>query len=492
MQKKSIKFTANCPRGNAKTRVLLLTILLAPAFFPNNLLAAEQMNSQPYEYELNQKIRTSLSRAASALIKRLEKSDEDLIIAPYRQRKVSEWKTVDVRYTKKKIDMPVYKKEPYQALALVKNGSATGAGSLQNVTKYRYVQKGTEKQERLFRDPNGSITIQEKRPVYGLGGPDFWPDKFLGQNALALCALLKSGKSTDQPAVGKLADKLNTYLEAYGLPDRTWDVAWLTAAFANLPGEQFDKNTKRLVGKLLNGQLTDGPGTGLWGPVCVNLPLVSKLVRAQQPYNDDLAKISERLKDQPKSKSWKAKKRAASIAKAKLQKALNELTVQCLSFEKSTETREFDAGDYTGYLNNIEVHGMPYNVHSQATADLELTSLANKLDGVNNVYLDVIEHQEKIVFLYRVKDGCANRSYGLQVASLAGIPVPVIEKARAQMTDMKQVPTTGSEPSTQTDLFHKTTALEDFLHTLDVDNITPKQALDALYEMKILMAQDKS
>jgi len=127
-----------------------------------------------------------------------------------------------------------------------------------------------------------------------------------------------------------------------------------------------------------------------------------------------------------------------------------------------------------------------------ATHYLELTSLANKLDGVNNVYLDVIEHQEKIVFLYRVKDGCANRSYGLQVASLAGIPVPVIEKARAQMTDMKQVPTTGSEPSTQTDLFHKTTALEDFLHTLDVDNITPKQALDALYEMKILMAQDKS
>ncbi len=65
-----------------------------------------------------------------------------------------------------------------------------------------------------------------------------------------------------------------------------------------------------------------------------------------------------------------------------------------------------------------------------ATHYFELTTLAAEVEGCANVHLDATEHGEGIVFLHAVKDGPANRSYGLQVAQLAGVPLKVIREAR--------------------------------------------------------------
>ena len=65
-----------------------------------------------------------------------------------------------------------------------------------------------------------------------------------------------------------------------------------------------------------------------------------------------------------------------------------------------------------------------------ATHYFELTALAAEVEGCANVHLDATEHGEGIVFLHAVKDGPANRSYGLQVAQLAGVPLKVIREAR--------------------------------------------------------------
>src|SRR5262249_35863842 len=65
-----------------------------------------------------------------------------------------------------------------------------------------------------------------------------------------------------------------------------------------------------------------------------------------------------------------------------------------------------------------------------ATHYFELTTLATEVDGCANVHLDATEHGDGIVFLHAVKEGPANRSYGLQVAQLAGVPRDVIAQAR--------------------------------------------------------------
>jgi len=66
-----------------------------------------------------------------------------------------------------------------------------------------------------------------------------------------------------------------------------------------------------------------------------------------------------------------------------------------------------------------------------ATHYFELTTLATEVEGCANVHLDASEHGEAIVFLHAVKDGPADRSYGLQVAQLAGVPVSVIGRGAA-------------------------------------------------------------
>src|SRR6185295_644021 len=65
-----------------------------------------------------------------------------------------------------------------------------------------------------------------------------------------------------------------------------------------------------------------------------------------------------------------------------------------------------------------------------ATHYFELTALANEVEACVNVHLDATEHGDGIVFLHAVREGPANRSYGLQVAQLAGVPREVIAQAR--------------------------------------------------------------
>ena len=64
-----------------------------------------------------------------------------------------------------------------------------------------------------------------------------------------------------------------------------------------------------------------------------------------------------------------------------------------------------------------------------ATHYFELTRLPEAQPGIVNVHLDAVEHGDTIAFLHRVQDGAASRSYGLQVAALAGVPPVVIQQA---------------------------------------------------------------
>ena len=127
-----------------------------------------------------------------------------------------------------------------------------------------------------------------------------------------------------------------------------------------------------------------------------------------------------------------------------------------------------------------------------ATHYFELTGLANEHPGIANVHLDAIEYDEQLVFMHALKDGPANRSYGLQVAALAGLPKAVIAEAKRTLADlergMHEPATTASDPSPQLGLFSavQPSATEQALDELDPDALTPREALDALYRLKAL------
>ncbi len=139
-----------------------------------------------------------------------------------------------------------------------------------------------------------------------------------------------------------------------------------------------------------------------------------------------------------------------------------------------------------------------------ATHYFELTALADQYPAIINVHLDAAEHEQGIVLLHSVKPGPASRSYGLQVAQLAGIPATVVSQAREKLRQLEQrrelpasvaarsalespidsglalfVPETGVGAGEHPALDH--------LRRLDPDNVSAREALGILYELKSQM-----
>ena len=124
-----------------------------------------------------------------------------------------------------------------------------------------------------------------------------------------------------------------------------------------------------------------------------------------------------------------------------------------------------------------------------ATHYFELTQLPEKLPGLANVHLDAVEHGDTIAFMHAVQEGAASRSYGLQVAALAGVPRSVITRARQKLHELEQQeaghPQRKPIPSAPV-VAIESQALE-ALRALDPDTLTPRQALDALYRLQQLL-----
>jgi len=129
-----------------------------------------------------------------------------------------------------------------------------------------------------------------------------------------------------------------------------------------------------------------------------------------------------------------------------------------------------------------------------ATHYFELTRLSHEYAELANVHLGAVEHNDRIIFMHAVEEGPANQSYGIQVAALAGIPPAVVRAARKQLREFEQ---RAIADPLQPDLFAQNPpepaeplphpAIER-LAALDPDSLTPRQALDALYALKNLLA----
>ena len=124
-----------------------------------------------------------------------------------------------------------------------------------------------------------------------------------------------------------------------------------------------------------------------------------------------------------------------------------------------------------------------------ATHYFELTGLAEEIDACANVHLDATEHADQLVFMHAVKDGPANQSYGLQVARLAGVPDPVIRRARHYLHSLErqsagQRAALSPQQELAFDANQTDGPLREMLETLDPDDMTPREALDALYALR--------
>ncbi len=121
-----------------------------------------------------------------------------------------------------------------------------------------------------------------------------------------------------------------------------------------------------------------------------------------------------------------------------------------------------------------------------ATHYFELTRLPEQLSAMVNLHVSATEHGDSVVFLHAIEPGPASRSYGIHVAQLAGLPLAVVARARAHLgqlesaTPVAHAVPTSSEAKAAIDPAHA------LLDALDIDRISPRDALDVLYQLKSL------
>jgi DNA mismatch repair protein MutS len=145
-----------------------------------------------------------------------------------------------------------------------------------------------------------------------------------------------------------------------------------------------------------------------------------------------------------------------------------------------------------------------------ATHYFEITSLPETISGIVNVHLNATEHNDNIVFLHKVQDGPASKSYGLQVAKLAGIPAAVLIQAQEQLrlleegihpehsaktmsfAGLNMLENQAAPSPQQTGLFDAlpNPAME-ALKKINPDNLSPREALEQLYRLKELYTKGK-
>lgn len=117
----------------------------------------------------------------------------------------------------------------------------------------------------------------------------------------------------------------------------------------------------------------------------------------------------------------------------------------------------------------------------------EMINLSGKLSNIAFFTVKVKEWENKIIFMHKLEKGIASKSYGINVAELAGIPAPVINKAKEILNDLNSSELKNNNKKDQNlSLFDqpKESVLESKIKGLNIDELTPKEALDILYKIK--------
>ena len=133
-----------------------------------------------------------------------------------------------------------------------------------------------------------------------------------------------------------------------------------------------------------------------------------------------------------------------------------------------------------------------------ATHYFELTTLASNLDGAANVHIDAVEHGDEIIFLHSVKAGPASQSYGLQVAKLAGLPASVINRAKQQLKRLQAKAVDDNNQQLEITLLDSPAVIVEesptlqSLQALQPDDLSPKEALAMLYQLKQQLDSEQS
>lgn len=336
----------------------------------------EPATSFPYE--------TAITLAVEGICSVAAKDLDCWFLPPQGKRVVVDWRKVTrthtTRYRMATVKVPVYEYETYEVME-----PGPSVGQLVKRKKQRVKGiKGYTEVERKVQDKNGPITetktVTHRIPIYEKGDETVWHWGRIGANAMLLYALRTAGVPGDDGLLEPTAQGLADFVGSFEMPDGTWDLAWLTAAFAMMPGDNFAALTERCASKLMDGQITSGECAGMWGPISVNHGVVSVLLRAASQLSDHRAMATRAAQATPNAnrKVQRQANRAEEDA-ARLEVALMDIQREA-NRASQCGLRMFEAmGSVTikAFSGQVaHVVGHPYLFYNQTLVDMESTALS--------------------------------------------------------------------------------------------------------------------
>lgn len=313
-------------------------------------------------------------------------NEDGWFFPPGYDAKVTGYTNRTVRLKEIEIIIPGYKYEPYEVLV---PGRSPG-DPMQRVTRQRVVGLDPSKNQKTTKevsDPNGPIVREVQTAIYAKDTGCLWRYGGWGNNAWTILALRRCGVDGADPLVDQPAGNLASLVGLYGLPDYTYDLAGLTAAFAVMPGDDFKRLTEQCASKLLDAQLTTGPGTGLWGPVAFNPAMASAFLKLLTKLGDDKKALqNELLVEQRKTPGGKPSARAKTLSEnieringrlGDLQGDVHRITqLGLLMYDSLGSPRRHNLVYLQYQGQRLGMEGLPYLVQNQIGADLDSTAVA--------------------------------------------------------------------------------------------------------------------
>jgi len=345
--------------------------------------AADDVEEQPVpEPEPSGTLGAAVAHGVAYLRGIAHKDEDKWIVPPIRHRKLTGHKDVEVQVPQYKkepvtVDVPVYELITVEEYRDVKVGQSADAVKVRKKVKVKKRKKvGTRKETRHRRvvDPDAPrITKTVKRPVYGPGGPDGWNAYAFGHNALAAFALMQAGTGADDEVVERIAFNLRDIYEGYGLPDLTWDLAWSTALFSMIEEDKYREMARQMAGKLLDGQIAEGKGSGLWGPVCVNPDLLATMVTKKDEYSRFYLAAKQESEAKKRDSYEKAMNQALDALRS-FARLMTRVTMTGTQFGRvdTVVTLKEEMGLY----HPLQIAGYPQYPYNQTSADIGSTAVA--------------------------------------------------------------------------------------------------------------------
>ena len=338
-----------------------LSAATAPASSPSEV-------PEVSEADLDYATRMALAQGVMTLKKMAQADPQGWIIPPIQKVTLTGYKDVPLKYRLIERDVPIYE---YTDLVVLTPGPSPGDPPVRRIVQQPTKQIGTRKETIIRYDPNGPLERIYKQPIYEHVGDTSWSYSLIGDSAMALTALRAAGVPENDPVMYHMVENLLLYLDTYGPPDQTWNVAWLAVAMAQTDDSIAADWTEKLASRLLDGQITDGAARGLWGPMCFHPRLISVLISDYLASDAEVTRMQAKQKERP-TKANQVLLSQAEGARNRLKKYADSWTHLWLKFA----TVEFPQTWEDMMTEKVQFAGATDFFYNQRSADMESTWVA--------------------------------------------------------------------------------------------------------------------